>query len=93
MKAPLFDPPVFWAAFLASTIAEVVCLVRNEALVAHFGSPLSVFLGALLGNIVLLLPVLLFGNLLHRLPATPVRYGAAAIFIGVGLLILFERQS
>lgn len=91
MKVPLFDLQVFWAAFLASTLAEVVCLVRNEALVARFGSPVSVFLGALLGNICLLLPVLIFGNLLHRLPETPVRYGAAVIFIGVGLMILFER--
>jgi putative Ca2+/H+ antiporter (TMEM165/GDT1 family) len=93
MKAPIFDPQVFWAAFLASSIAEVACLVRNEALAAHFGSPLSVFLGALLGNVVLLLPVLLFGGLLHRLPLAPVRYLSAAVFIGAGLLILFERHA
>lgn len=88
----LFDSRIFWAAFLTACVAELACLARNGALVAQLGSPLSVFLGALLGNIVLLLPVLLFGGSLHRLPELPIRLTSAAIFIGVGLLILCERH-
>jgi Ca2+/H+ antiporter, TMEM165/GDT1 family len=92
MKHPLFDLQVFWAAFLTASIAEVACLVRTEAVAAHFGSPLSVCLGTLLGNILLLLPVLFFGGALHRLPEAPVRIVSAAIFIAAGVLILLERH-
>jgi putative Ca2+/H+ antiporter (TMEM165/GDT1 family) len=88
-----FQLAVFWAAFLAAFFAELNCLARTATLVTRFGSPLSVCLGTLLGNALLLLPIFLGGEWLHKsFPELPVRIISALLFILMGVLMLFHRH-
>jgi putative Ca2+/H+ antiporter (TMEM165/GDT1 family) len=91
MKIP-FDWAVFLAALLVAVSGELACFARTAALVARYGSPLSVVLGTLLGNLVILVPVLLFGAVLHRyLPHDPVRIGAGLLFVVLGVLMMLDK--
>jgi putative Ca2+/H+ antiporter (TMEM165/GDT1 family) len=88
-----FHLSVFLVAFIAGFSAELPCLVRTAAIATRYGSPLSVCLGTLLGNAVLLLPVFFGAEWLHRhLPEQPVRIICGLILTLMGLLVLFHRH-
>lgn len=93
MKSPL-DLEVLWAAFLIAATAELGCLSRTAALVLRFDHPLSVCLGTLLGNIVILIPIFFLGNTIGRyLPETPVRIGTSLLFIAMGIYLILSPKA
>jgi putative Ca2+/H+ antiporter (TMEM165/GDT1 family) len=89
-----FDASVFLVAFAVTAMAEVACLSRTVALVLRFGSPFSLWLGVMAGNIAVLLPVLLLGDQVSRwLPESVVRIVAGLIFLALGVWTLLSRLS
>lgn len=85
-----FSWPLFAAALLAAITGELGCFSRIVALVARAGSPWAVVLGTLTGYILLLVPVLLWGEWLERvLPPAGIRWGSGLLFLGFGLWLLF----
>lgn len=86
----IIDWQVFLLAFGAAFLGELPCLARTAGVVIERGQPLSVALGTLCGNALLLLPVLLCGGWLHRhFPEEPARILTSLIFIGLGIHTLF----
>jgi putative Ca2+/H+ antiporter (TMEM165/GDT1 family) len=84
---------VFWAAFLVAVVAEMGCLARNTALFATQGAALSVFLGTLLADLVLLLVSALLGEMLHRLLPEPwIERVAGVVFLVMGSLMLLHQH-
>lgn len=83
---------VFGASLVAFFLAEIgdKTQIATVGLTIHFGSPVSVILGAVLGMIAINLPAVLLGDrLAERIPLKIVRGAAAILFalFGVGALI------
>lgn len=88
----MFKFTVFWLTFITAFSAEFACLARTIAIVSKFGSPLSVCLGTLLGNVLLLLPIFLWGDKLQQyLPEPLVRVVVGLLFIIMGIGILLHK--
>lgn len=88
-----FSPSIFWLSLLAVISAELGCFVRTAAIAVRYGSPLSVCLGTLLGNLILLLPIFFVGDWLHRvLPPTPTRVVSGLLLMTIGLIIILSRD-
>lgn len=83
-------------AFLATCAAEFGCLVRSAALVLSSKIPLAVVIGTVVANIVLLLPIVIFGDrLLHMFPAAVTAHAdtfAGVLFILIGIWMLFGSK-
>ena len=74
--------------------AEIGCLFRSAALIIRFGSVLSVCAGVLLGNFLLLLPLLLEGEWIHKsISPSLAKWISGLIIVVIGLLILMERDK
>lgn len=88
-----FEYSVFIAAFLFAAAAEIGCLSRTVALVARYGSPISVCLGTLLGNVAILIPVFLAGNYLNKVvPEHYARIGAGILIVILGILMILGKD-
>jgi putative Ca2+/H+ antiporter (TMEM165/GDT1 family) len=86
------DWTILLQAFLVALTAEGACLLRSTALVARLGHPVSVAVGTLLGNMIMLLPILCCGAWIHHhFPAEHVRIAAGLLFILFGLGLLCDR--
>lgn len=82
----IIDWPVFMVALTAAFLGELPCLARTASVVIQHGRPLSVVLGTLAGNALLILPVLLCGEGLHRhFPERPAAILCGLVFIGLGI--------
>ncbi len=83
---------VFGSTFILFFIAEIgdKTQLATVALAAHYPSAVSVVLGTTLGMLIANVPAVLFGNkILARIPMRSLRWSAAAIFIAMGVWVLF----
>jgi putative Ca2+/H+ antiporter (TMEM165/GDT1 family) len=85
-----------WGAFLATTVSFFLVemgdktQVATVALAAKFQEPVVVAAGTTLGMMLANVPAVLLGDrLLARLPLKAIRFGAAAMFLALGLAVLF----
>lgn len=80
----------FWAIFIAE-LADKTQLV-GIGMAARTGKPISVWLGSVSAYIVVTIISVLIGTLLSKyIKPEIIRYSGGAIFIVIGVLILFNK--
>ncbi|MFO7980702.1 MAG: TMEM165/GDT1 family protein [Candidatus Aminicenantes bacterium] len=80
----------FWAIFIAE-LADKTQLV-GIGMAARTGKPISVWLGSVSAYIVVTVISVLIGTLLSKyIKPEIIRYSGGAIFIVIGVLILFNK--
>lgn len=84
---------VLGVTILTVVFAELGCFFRTAALVDKLGCPAAVCLGTLIANVIIVLPILIGGEWLHRvLPPIAARVVSGLVLVLLGFLILIGRE-
>ncbi|RUO32867.1 TMEM165/GDT1 family protein [Aliidiomarina sanyensis] len=83
----------FAASFLLFSLSEIAdkSQIATMMLAAHYEAIVTIAAGAVVGMVLLLVPVVFFGAwLTKRIPMQVIRYTGFAIFVAIGILSLYE---